>query len=133
MSLRTERRFTAHIDPCNRVWIEDAEKGRHPADGGMRAAFPQSASKRKAAEYLAIAEMMAAAPETARALEAERALNRELVDMLRRVLTETESEGFTTLYQAYIDQYGKAYKGDQFCMAVRALLAKAEGREKGDG
>ena len=53
----------------------------------------------------------------------------ELLAVLKRVIAETESPGFQSLYEAYIDKHGTHYEGDLFCMAVRAAIAKAEGRE----
>ena len=70
MTDRTEghalARFVARTDPCNRVWIEDAEHGRFMDDGGICINFPQHPTKRTAKRILELAEKMAAAPETER-------------------------------------------------------------------
>ena len=51
----------------------------------------------------------------------------EMLIMLRRVIAETRSPQFQTLYLAYIKQHGRPYQGDNFCLDVMKLIEKVEG------
>ena len=54
----------------------------------------------------------------------------DMLAMCSRIISETESPGFLDLYDAYLKVHGEPYRGDMFCMDLRATIAKAKGESE---
>ena len=88
---------------------------RQDGDGGLKAVaiLAQWPSEE---ERAANARLIAAAP--------------DMLAMCSRIISETESPGFLDLYDAYLKVHGEPYRGDMFCMDLRATIAKAKGESE---